>query len=146
MPVLATEMGAQSKSTLSPSQELFNKIASLDSSLFDAYNGCDLKKFESFFSDDLEFYHDKDGLINSRKSLVDSIKTNICGQVRREIVAGTLEVYPIPGYGAIEAGSHRFYQRQKGKTEKAGGAAKFLMVWQNKGGEWKITRVISYAH
>jgi hypothetical protein len=26
------------------------------------------------------------------------------------------------------------------------GAAKFVMLWQNQGGTWKITRVISFDH
>ncbi len=148
---LASQAGGQPAPSLSPSQELFNTIASLDSALFGsvmgAYNECDLEKFASFFSDDIEFYHDQGGLTYSRKALVDSVK-NVCGRQRRELVPGTLEVYPIPGYGAIEVGAHRFYHLQEGTTEEVGGtvAAKFLHVWQNKGGEWKITRVISYAH
>ena len=156
--VLATQIGGQSTlvsasalatRSLSPSQELFNKIASLDSALFasvmGAYDECDLEKFASFFSEDIEFYHDKGGLTYSRKALVDSVKS-VCGRQRRELVPGTLEVYPVPGYGAIEVGAHRFYHRQG--TEEVGGTvtAKFLHVWQNKDGEWKITRVISYAH
>ncbi|MGH8248717.1 MAG: DUF4440 domain-containing protein [Gammaproteobacteria bacterium] len=69
-------------------------MASLDSSLFDAYNGCALEKLGSFFSDDIEFYHDKGGLTESRKNVIETIKTNACGRVRRELVAGTLAVYP----------------------------------------------------
>jgi hypothetical protein len=39
--------------------ELDKAIASLDAALFDSYNRCDLEKFASFFTDDVEFYHDQ---------------------------------------------------------------------------------------
>jgi len=29
---------------------------------------------------------------------------------------------------------------------EASGVAKFVMLWQNKDGAWRITRVISYDH
>jgi hypothetical protein len=40
---------------------------------------------------------------------------------------------------------HRFYhpyERDHGEV----GEAKFIHLWQNKDGAWKITRVISYDH
>jgi hypothetical protein len=48
------------------------------------------------------------------------------------------------GYGAVEMGVHRFYQPKVGI--EATGEAKFIHLWQNKDGAWKITRVISYDH
>jgi hypothetical protein len=124
---------------------LFNTIQSLDTQLFDAYNHCDLEKFGSFLADDLEFYHDKTGLSRGRATLVEGIKNNICGKVTRELVPGTLEVYPIANYGAVEIGVHRFHHPGH---EEAGsvGEAKFIHLWQNKDGVWKITRVISFDH
>jgi hypothetical protein len=127
-------------------EELYRTIAALDSALFDAYNRCDLEKFAGFFAKDVEFYHDEGGLLRSRRKLVESVKKNICGKVRRELVTGTLEVYPIAGYGAIETGVHRFYELANGEGSKPSGEAKFLHVWQKKGGAWVITRVVSYAH
>jgi hypothetical protein len=55
-------------------------------------------------------------------------------------------VYPIPGYGAIEIGAHRFYEKKAGKDDVASGEAKFMHIWQNNDGAWKVTLVISYAH
>src|SRR5262245_58496677 len=81
-------VAAQSQRTTSSDKELFRTIASLDDALFAAYNRCDLEKFNSFFTDDLEFYHDKTGLTRSRQEVVESIKKNICGKVRRELVPG----------------------------------------------------------
>ena len=36
-------------------------------------------------------------------------------RVRRELVRGTLEVYPIRDYGALETGIHHFYATEKGQ-------------------------------
>lgn len=124
---------------------LFQTIQSLDTKLFDAYNHCDLKTFGSMLSDDLEFYHDKTGLSMGREALVDGVKNNICGKVTRELVPGTLEVYPIANYGAVEIGVHRFHHPGQ-ETAESIGEAKFIHLWQNKGGVWKVTRVISFDH
>ena len=61
---------------------------------------------------DLEFYHDKSGLSIGRQAMVEGVKNNICGKVTRELVPGTLEVYPIANYGAVEIGVHRFHHPQ----------------------------------
>ncbi len=59
--------------------------------------------------DDLEFYHDKSGLMVGKQPFLVAIKNNICGKVTRELVKGSLEVYPLKGYGAVEIGVHRFH-------------------------------------
>jgi len=129
-----------------PKDELFRTIAALDAEVFDAYNRCDLEKFGSFFPEELEFYHDNGGLVSqTRQSLVEAVKNNICGKVYRVLVPETLEVYPLNGYGAVETGVHRFYHPGRDSTESVG-EAKFVQIWQNKDGAWKITRVISYDH
>ena len=126
-------------------EPLLQTIQSLDTQLFDAYNHCDLEKFGSLLADDLEFYHDKSGLSVGRQALVEGIKNNICGKVTRELVPGTIEVYPIAKYGAVEIGVHRFHHPGHENTESVG-EAKFIHLWQNKDGVWKITRVISFDH
>lgn len=136
---------AQSPQRTTPPDELFRTIASLDSALFDAYNRCDLEKFGTFFLDDVEFYHDQGGVTFGRQNLTESVKKNICGKVRRELVPGTLEVHPMRGYGAVEMGVHRFHHPKAEQSEPVG-EAKFVHLWQNKDGAWKITRVISYDH
>lgn len=104
-----------------------------------------MAKFASFWSEDVEFYHDKDGLTVGRDKIVNAVKNNLCGKVKRELVHGTLEVYPINGFGAVEIGVHRFlhpWAQDHGEV----GEAKFIHLWQNKGGQWRITRVISFDH
>jgi Domain of unknown function (DUF4440) len=125
--------------------ELDKAIASLDAALFDSYNRCDLEKFSSFFVDDVEFYHDQGGVTLGRQKLTESVKNNICGKVTRELVSGTLQVYYMKGYGAVEMGVHRFHHPGHEDTEPVG-EGKFIHLWQYKDGAWKITRVVSYDH
>ncbi|HUS00687.1 MAG TPA: nuclear transport factor 2 family protein [Chitinophagaceae bacterium] len=123
-------------------KKLYDTIVYLDSVLFDGYNTCKLDRFERYFSDSIEFYHDKGGLSNSKKQLIESLRNNICGKVTRELIPGSIEVYPIPGYGAVQIGNHRFHNNQEppGTPSRVG---KFVHTWQYKNGEWKISRVIS---
>ena len=150
LPLLASSMPqvhAQPPQSKEEHDKLFQTIETLDGQLFDAYNRCDLEKLGSFFTEDLEFYHDQTGLSRGRQAMVDAVKQNICGKVRRDLVAGTLEVYPLKGYGAVEIGVHRFCDPKKNdKCGEASGVAKFVMLWQNTDGNWKITRVISFDH
>ena len=124
--------------------ELDRIITSLDTALFDAYNRCDTKKFRSFFGDDLEFYHSHDGRIAGRETLTKNIAENVCsGDVRRELVPGSLEVHRMEGYGAVQIGVHRFHHP---KSNRPTGQGRFINLWRYKGGRWKITRVISFDH
>ena len=122
------------------SQEMYDTIYHLDSLLFDAYNRCDLTRFASFISDSIEFYHDRTGLMNSKAEIVEAIKKNICGKVTRELVEGSLEVYPINNYGAIEIGLHRFHNLVENSVSKPD---KFIQLWRNLNGKWQLTRIFS---
>jgi hypothetical protein len=124
------------------SDTLFKTIASLDAQLFDAYNHCDLSKLGAMVSDDLEFYHDQTGLSVGKALFIAGIKQNICGKVERTIVPGSMEVYPLKGFGAVEIGVHRFHH----PGAEGFGEANFVTLWQNKQGVWSVTRAISYNH
>lgn len=136
---------AQSPGGAPSANPLFQAIAEADAAFFDAYNRCDLEKAGAMVAEDLEFYHDQGGLSLGRQNLVESLEKNICGKVSRELVPGTLEVHPIHGYGAVEMGVHRFHHPGRDDVEPVG-EAKFVTLWQNKDGAWKMTRVISYDH
>lgn len=130
-------------------QQLSAKIAALDQELFEAFNACNLEKVSSFFAEDIEFYHEKEGLLTTRTSVIDVMKKNLCSEnsnrLRRELIKSTFEVRPINTYGAVETGEHRFYLTQKGQKEKLDGIGKFVHIWENKDGAWRISRVISYG-
>jgi len=125
--------------------ELDKAITALDAALFDSYNKCDLEKFASFFVENVEFYHDQGGVTLGRAALTDSVKRNICGKVTRELVPGTMQVFYMKGYGAIEMGVHRFHHPGHEDTEGVG-EGRFIHLWQYKDGAWRITRVMSYDH
>jgi Domain of unknown function (DUF4440) len=132
--------------TIKNQEELTKAVAALDKELFDAYNTCNLDKLGTLVADDLEFYHDKTGLAVGKQLFLDAIKNNICGKVTRQLVPGTLEVYPLHGYGAVEIGVHRFYHPASSPDKDVVGEGKFVTLWQFKDGAWKITRAISYDH
>ena len=140
--VPADAQAVQSLDSMKSQEELTRAITALDKQLFDAYNTCNIEKLGTLVTDDLEFYHDKTGLAVGKQPFLDAIKKNICGKVTRELVQGSLEVYPLHGYGAVEIGLHRF--RHPGDSDV--GEAKFVQLWQYKDGAWKISRVISYDH
>ena len=65
---------------------------------------------------------------------------------RRELVRESLKVYPINNYGAIEAGTHRFYALSQGKPDRLTETAQFTHVWKEGNGQWRLARALSYDH
>lgn len=127
------------------SRELVETIARLDEKTFDAFNAHNAAALMSMFTDDVEFYQDNDGLKNYQECFGDFKKMFATAtDIRRELVQGSLEVYPIKDYGAIEIGSHRFCHTENGKEEC--GTFKFVQIWRKTGDSWKMSRVISYGH
>ncbi|WP_136468506.1 nuclear transport factor 2 family protein [Flagellimonas onchidii] len=139
------------KSYAQKSGELYNTISKLDSTFFKALNDCDLEKYESFLAFDYEFYHDKQGLTVSKGNEMKSMNL-FCGeqrerqQIKRKLINGSLEVYPIHNYGAIESGEHIFHLVMDDNTTKPISKAKFTSIWRLDNKEWKLARTISYDH
>jgi ketosteroid isomerase-like protein len=130
---------------LRASDSLYKEIAKADSTLFNAFNNRDMETFKKMFTTDLEFFHDKGGLTDYNYT-VESFKRTIAqnNDLRRDLVIGSLEVYPIKDYGAIQVASHTFCHTENGRPDC--GTFKFLHIWKKINGEWKITRVVSYNH
>jgi hypothetical protein len=131
--------------SLTADADLYKEIKKMDSILFTAFNTRDTNQFKAMFTKDLEFYHDKDGL-SGYDHTMDFMRTTTKENngLRRDLVEGSLEVYPIPGYGAMEIGSHTFCHMENGQQDC--GTFRFVQIWQKKDGAWKISRVISYGH
>ena len=143
-PQTAPPQAVLSLNDIESQADLDKTITALDAAVFDAYNRCDLDKFSTFFVDDVEFYHDQGGVTLGNKALTESVKKNICGgDVRRELVPGSLQVHHMKGYGAVEIGVHRFYHP---KSNTPTGEGRFIQLWRYKDGTWKMTRVISFDH
>jgi ketosteroid isomerase-like protein len=133
------------KSAAITKNELFNKIANLDSLLFAAYNSKNLDLMKNYFTSDLEWYQDNGGLIGFEKVFENFNSIfNRDYDLKRSLIKESLEVHLIKGYGAIEIGMHQFKHIENGKLEI--GTFKFLMIWKNDNGNWKISRVFSYDH
>ena len=124
-------------------QELYNTIIKLDSTFFEAYNTCNvnLEKYGNFYSNNIEFYHDHGGIMTSKNDIIEGTKNNICGKVTRELVKGSIEVYPIKDFGAIEIGLHKFHN--KGEPNSIPKVGRFTIIWKKTNSDWKIVKVIS---
>lgn len=120
--------------------DLHQTVVKLDSVFFHAYNNCDLAKQAEFYSDSIEFFHDKSGLQTSKKKILADTKKYICGKVTRELIKGSIEVSPVPGYGAVELGMHKFHNKKNNTTSNP---SRFVIIWRNDDGKWTITKVIS---
>jgi hypothetical protein len=126
---------------------LSKEIADMDNRLFQAFNERDLNTMASIFDKDLEFYHDREGLTNYQHN-IDTFRRHFGEdtRVRRELVKGTMQVYPLTGYGAVEFCIQRFYTIEKGKAEHLSATSRLVGIWRNEGGKWTLARVISYDH
>lgn len=126
---------------------LFDQVAAADSAAFDAFNQCkdpaQLARHASYFAPDVEFYHDNGGVTWNRDAMLANTANYVCGNFKRELIPGTLKVFPVKGFGAIAQGSHQFCQFASGKCE---GMADFTVIWHNTDGQWQMTRVMSYGH
>jgi hypothetical protein len=133
------------KKALVIEKQLFEKVAKLDSSLFAAYNSKNLDLMKTYFTKDLEWYQDNGGLIDFEKVFENFNSIfNRDYDLKRNLIKESLEVHPIEDYGAIEIGKHQFKHIENGKLEI--GTFKFLMIWKNDNGNWKISRIVSYDH
>lgn len=136
---------AQEKKMAPTSKELFAEIYTADSLMFQAFNTQNMDKFKPYFTEDLEWYQDNGGLIPYKtvfENFSNTFKKDY--KLTRQLVKGTLEVHPLKDYGAIEIGTHQFRHIENGKEEI--GTFKFLMIWQKKNDQWRISRVVSYDH
>lgn len=133
--------------------ELSATILHLDSLFWNTYNTCDTASMRKYFTEDLQFYHDKGGPTFGYQTMVNGFHRNLCNgsfKIRREAVPGTVVVYPMRNndtlYGALISGEHYFFTTEKGKTEKRVGLAKFSQLWLKQQGVWKMSLVLSYDH
>jgi hypothetical protein len=126
----------------SRSGPVYDELARMDRELFDAaFVDCDQTKFGAIFTEDAEFYHDRTGASygESVKQLRSCPRDN---GVKRTLIPGSLEVYPIKDFGAVQMGRHTFTR----EGEQGAEIAKFVHLWSNKEGKWRLSRVLSFDH
>jgi len=136
--------------------ELFKTLKAKDSILFKiGFNKCEVEKSAELMFDDLEFYHDKGGITNSKDQFVKIMKNGICREnnpekVYRILIDESLEVFPMYNngklYGALQNGKHYFSTSASTSFKESDNYALFSHLWLIEEGEWKLKRVISYNH
>ncbi len=134
--------------------ELFQTLYEKDSLMFNVgFNTCDIRQFRELVSEDLEFYHDQSGVMDSKAAFIKNTEEGLCNmdyKARRELVEGSLRVFPLYDqgklYGAVQEGEHHFYAVYEGKEDQLTSTAKFTHLWLLEDGEWQLSRVLSYDH
>lgn len=133
-------------------KELFDELAEKDRMLYDAvFNTCDLQALRGLVTEDFEMYHDKSGMpaksasqfVMNIRDLCDRRSWGVDYPAKRELVEGTLEVYPLANYGAIQTGTHRFYRLGGGQPVEI---SRFTHIWKKDADGWKLARTMSYDH
>lgn len=146
-PSAHADLDLQPAPALLPHAELVAQIREVDRQVFEAYHDCDLSRYASFLSSDLEFYQDNIGVRN-RSQLLASMK-NRCNEgihLSRRLDEKTLVINVVPGFDAVEAGTHRIYSVQGNGSEHLDAIAQFTQVWTKKTGHWQLLRVVSFDH
>lgn len=135
-------------------EELSRAILARDEAVFDTmFNRCTPEAFADMVTPDIEFYHDKGGAMIGRDAFVADYARNCearkapdAWRSRRELVADSTRINPVPGFGAVEEGRHLFYERQGDGPERLTGRARFVILWKLTDGEWRMARVFSIDH
>lgn len=139
----------------SESQELFRLIKEKDSLLFQiGFNQIDTLQVSALTSRDFEFYHDEHGITNTKYAFIKSINgiRDLPFKTWRTLVEGSMEVFPLYNdnktelYGAIQNGTHDFYQQNEGEKARKTNTARFTHLWIIEDGAWKLKRVLSFDH
>jgi Domain of unknown function (DUF4440) len=115
---------------------------------------CHPTEVRAMLADDVEMYHDKGGVVATSAAQFMADYEKSCAaraapdawRSRRELVPESLRVDPVPGFGAIEDGDHRFYERKGDGPERLAGLAHFTQLWVKDQQGWKLKRIFSFAH
>lgn len=123
-----------------------------DDAYWSAYNRTDPDAMNSWLTDDVEFYHDRGGMLIGKKALAavnDGMKT-MPFKLRREAVPGTIHFFPMRKgddiYAVLVTGEHQFYALEKGKPERRAGRSYFSNLMRLEGNDWRVARIYSYEH
>jgi len=136
------------------SDNIAKTVLQKDSLFWTAYNNCDIENMLQYVTDDVEFYHDKNGVLHGKDNFRIAFQKNLCGnkdyRLRREPLKKSANVFPMKSgdtlYGGLISGEHLFYVSETGKKERLDGVAKFMNLWVLQNGNWRMSRVISYDH
>jgi CubicO group peptidase (beta-lactamase class C family) len=122
-------------------------LARMDSLLFDAaFVVCDTARVFAMLTPDIEFYHDQTGAKRGADVRADFARLAAAcprGQgITRVLTPGSLQHFPIKDFGAMQTGEHRFVNA----NGEAPVAARFVHLWTNRDGAWRVSRIYSVDH
>ncbi|MEL6557318.1 MAG: nuclear transport factor 2 family protein [Bacteroidota bacterium] len=130
---------------LSDESDFYKSLKSFDSLMFEVgFNRCNLSQIESMLPEHFQFFHDKDGMIQTKEAFVKTLETNLCSTgknlYQRMLEEESFEVFPLKEdgrlYGAIVSGRHSFDNT----------IARFTNVFLLEDGRWFPSQMISYDH
>ena len=134
---------------------LTDEIRAADAEFFRAFfDTCDIETVRRYVTDDFEMFHDKGGRVATSgaafvQDAADKCKRQAEGTdflSTRKLVPGSLKVYPINDYGAIETGVHEFFAVRKGEPDRLTETGQFTIVWKEENGQWRAARALSFDH
>jgi len=146
---------AQTQGAPPASPELVAALHARDAEFFAAFfDRCDAPAVRAMLTDDMEFFHDKGGMVAASADAFVTDFTGHCERLktgedfasRRELVPGSVTVFVLNNYGAMTMGEHRFFKLTPGKPDEQTEVGRFIIIWKNDGGIWKMARVVSYDH
>ncbi|RUO52266.1 DUF4440 domain-containing protein [Pseudidiomarina homiensis] len=130
--------------------ELEQQVLAVDNAMFEAaFGGCDAELLKKVFPDDHEFFHDLVGASHDSEAYwIGLFDEYFCTEkpIKRELVAGSHEVYPMHYYGALVYGENRYYVKNKEGDYELDDTGKYMHLWRLNDGQWELTRAISYDH
>ena len=123
-------------------QALHETIVALDKLYWEAYNKGDSITLFNLMTDDHEFYHDIGGPTFSKEKMKVRLRNfiNLNDGVVGKTVEGTMEVYELPDYGALQLSYRRFYDK---KNPEWTAPARAIVLWKNTPNGWLRSRVVS---
>jgi hypothetical protein len=141
--------------TLPEGAQLAEVVQARDAELFTlVFERCDPARIRALLAPDFEMYHDRDGVVARSADAFLAGYEATCARwrepnawrSRRQLIAASLSVHPVPGFGAIEDGEHVFYERRGNGPEHLVGRARFTQLWELTPNGWRLSRVFSYGH
>ena len=130
-------------------------VKARDARIFEAaFLTCDKDALRDVMMENLEFYHDKYGIIaRDRAAFIDGTipdcEARKAGQLpylERRLDADSMVVRRIGDDALMQTGTHSFWLRPPGEELRPVETGVFTHIWVRDGDRLRISRVISYDH
>ncbi|MBV7265875.1 DUF4440 domain-containing protein [Erythrobacter ani] len=135
-------------------KQVASQLEELDARLFEAaFESCQIDIVSGLISDNIEFYHDRDGLsYTGHEAFIADVardcETGSAGG-KRVLVPGSISTHMIGEFGAMQMGVHEFHQIMPDGESIPRERGSFIHLWERKNSApsgWQISRIISYDH